>query len=220
MRAQLDRLRVLRETGMRVLGWKVGFGAPAARERLGISAPLVGFLTDAAQLPSGSRVPLSEWVRPVAEPEVALVMGRDLAAGAGREEAAAAIVALAPAIELADLDQPPQDVEAILAGNIYQKHVILGSADRARAGCRLEGLFATVRRNKETIASTAELQALTGDYLEIARHVAGVLEAFGERLAAGQILITGSIIPPLFVQPGEALDFELAPVGAVGVRFD
>jgi 2-keto-4-pentenoate hydratase len=220
MQAQLAALKARRAAGAWVIGWKVGFGAPAARQRLGIAAPLVGFLLDTALLPSRSCVPLAGWTKPVAEPEIAVLMGRDLAGGARREEAADAVAALAPAIELADLDTPPEDVAQILAGNIYQRHAIIGEPDRTRAGCRLEGLLATLRRNGAEIASTAEPQALTGDAVEIVRHVASVLERFGERLGAGQVIITGSVTPPLFVAPGEEIAFELAPIGAVSVRFE
>jgi len=52
------------------------------------------------------------------------------------------------------------------------------------------------------------------------RHVADGLAAFGERLRAGEIIITGSVVPPLIIEPDEnELAFALDPVGAVSVRF-
>ena len=51
------------------------------------------------------------------------------------------------------------------------------------------------------------------------RQVADMLGAFGERLRAGQVIITGSITPPLWVEPGEQLQFDLVPSGSVSVRF-
>ena len=52
------------------------------------------------------------------------------------------------------------------------------------------------------------------------RHVADVLAAFGERLRGGEIIITGSVVPPLTIEPGEdAIAFEVDPVGGVRVRF-
>ena len=58
------------------------------------------------------------------------------------------------------------------------------------------------RRGAEA-ARTANPQAATGELVDIVRHVADVLAAFGERLRAGEIIITGSIVPPLFVEPDE-----------------
>ena len=219
MAAQLGALRARRAAGAVSLGWKVGFGAPAALKRFNLEAPLVGFLLDSAQVASGATVSLAGWTQPVAEPEIGVFMGHDLRAGATREEARHAVAALAACIELADLDRAPEDVAAILAGNIYQRHVILGERDATRAGCRLDGLLARIVRNGEEIAATADPQALTGNYVDIVRHVADVLDAFGERLRAGHVIITGSVIPPLFVNAGETLEFDLQPVGRVVARF-
>ena len=219
MAIQLTSWHERLKAGEKALGWKVGFGAAAAMERLAIEAPLVGFLTDRSLIRSGDSVPLAGWTRPVAEPEIAIYMGKDLAAGADHGKARAAIGALGPAIELADLDHPPDDVTAILARNIYQRHVILGPRDASRAGCVLDGLRASVIRNGDEVAGTTDPQALTGNYLDIVCHVASLLAAFGERLRAGQVIITGSVVPPLWAAAGEEIAFSLEPVGSVSVRF-
>ena len=44
MRAQLALRRKRLDAGAKQIGWKVGFGAPAAMEKLKLTAPLVGFL--------------------------------------------------------------------------------------------------------------------------------------------------------------------------------
>lgn len=219
MAVQLASRRRLLGAGDRPLGWKVGFGAPAAMQKLGISEPLVGYLTARALLESGARVSLAGWKQPAAEAEIAVYLGADLAAGASRDQAQQAIAGLGAAIELADVDFPPDDVEKILGGNIYQRHVILGRPDASRAGCVLDGIYCRIARNGEEIAGTADPQALTGELVGIVRHVADRLAACGEMLRAGQVIITGSIIPPLFVAPGEELVFSLDPVGAVSIRF-
>ena len=219
MAKQLTRWHERLKAGEKALGWKVGFGAPAAMERLKIQAPLVGFLTDHALVPSGKTLSLAGWSKPVAEPEIAVHIGKDLPGGAGRDKVKAAIAALSPAIELADLDHPPDEVEAILAGNIYQRHIILGLRDASRAGGVTDGLLARVLRNGSEVATTSDPQALTGDLIDIVHHVADMLSAFGERLRAGQIIITGSIVPPLWVEAGEEIAFQLDPIGAVSIRF-
>ena len=218
MAAQLTRRNERLKAGEKALGWKAGFGSAAAMEKLRIEAPLVGYLTDTALVPSGKTVSLAGWVKPLAEPEIVVFIGKDLPRGANREAARAAISGLAPAIELADLDREPDDVQDILSGNVYQRHVVLGPRDATRAGCRLDGLQARVARNGAEIAATAEPQALTGDIVDIVRHVADLLAAFGDRLRAGQVIITGAIMPPLEVQAGEEVSYVLDPVGAVSVR--
>jgi 2-keto-4-pentenoate hydratase len=222
MAAQLRRRRGLLDSGHKPLGWKLAFGSPAAMERLHISAPLVGFLTDRALVPSGSELSFSGWTKPAAEPEIAVYLGKDLPAGTDRDTAKAALAAIGPAIELADVDHSSDDVEGTLACNIYQRHVILGRSHPAHAGGLLDGLAARVLCNGTEIADVSDpqsLQNLTGELLDIVRHTAGLLAAFGESLQAGQIIIAGSIIPPLWVAPGEEIVFHLAPVDTISIRF-
>ena len=137
MRAQLARRRELLAAGDAPLGWKVGFGAPAAMTMLRIDAPLVGFLTAAGSLEPGATASLAGFVKPVAEPEIAVHMGTDLPGGGDLAAAAAAVGAIGPAIELADLDRPPEDVEAILTGNIY--HRIRAARSARHRARRLQG---------------------------------------------------------------------------------
>jgi len=226
MEAQLRLRRELLNAGQQPLGWKLAFGGPAAMERLRINAPLVGFLLRSALLPSDFALSISNWKKPAAEPEIAVHLGKDLPANSDRDTAMAAISGLAPAIELADVDHPSDDVEGTLACNIYQRHLVLGRADSVFAGGLLDGLSCRVLRNGSEIASInsaeawqAAFQTMTGDLIDIVRHVANLLAAFGESLQAGQIIIAESITPPLWVAPGEDILFQLAPIDSISTRF-
>jgi len=219
MQHQLRCRRELLQAGKKPLGWKLAFGGPAALERLHISAPLVGFLMEDAILPTGASISLADWKKPAAEPELAVYMGRDLAAGADRQTAMSAIAGLGAAIEIADVDHPSDDVLGTLARNIYQRHVILNGCNEAYAGGRLDGLHARVLRNGEGMASTSELEALTGELIAIVTHVANLISVFGETLSAGHVIIAGSITPPIWVQPGESIGFELQPFESISLNF-
>ena len=208
--------------GEKSIGWKMAYGAPAIMQRLGITAPLAGFLTDRARLESGATVSLRGWTKPVAEPELAVYLGKDLPAGADRDAAVASIAAVRPAIELVDIERPaePETLELTLAGNISQRHVVLGPLDGKLAGADLANLKARVFRSDTEIAKTPDVTANTGDPVELLRHLANLLAAFGERLRASEFVITGSVVPPIFLeQPYEAIRFDLDPVGSVSVRF-
>jgi 2-keto-4-pentenoate hydratase len=220
MEKQLATRRARIAAGEKPLGWKVGLGAPAAMERLKIKAPLVGFMMQRSLLPNACTVPLGSWHKPVAEPEVAVTMGQDLPGGADRAATIVAIAALAPAIELADLNPPADDVEVTLAGNIFHRHVILGFPDASRAGARLDGLVGHVFRRGALAAKQDNVEALIGEMIGIVAHVAGTLAAYGERLRAGDVIITGSIVPPPFIEPDETeFAYALEPVGGLSVRF-
>jgi 2-keto-4-pentenoate hydratase len=220
MKVQLDLRRQRLAGGDKSLGWKVGFGAPALLKQFNISGPLIGFLTQNARVQYGDSVSLAGWAKPIAEPEIAVHIGRDVPAGTNRDAAAAAIAGISPAIELVDLHTPPQDPERILGENIYQRHVVLAGIEPARAGASSDGLACRIMRHGKESARTTDPQANTGQWIEIVRHVADVLAAFGERLRAGEIIITGSVVPPLALEPGEAgIAFEVDPLGGVAVMF-
>lgn len=202
------------------VGWKVGFGTSASQERLRIHEPLVGFLTEKALLPSGAVVSLEGWAKPAVESEIAIHMGNDLYGAVDRETTRAAIASIGPAFELADVHFPPEDVEMILADNIYNRHVILGRADPSRAGCILDGLEAQIYRNGDEVARTTDLQALTGDIVDIVSHVAKLLSSVGKRLRAGEFIIAGTIIPHIWVESKENVMYTLAPIDTIHVSFD
>src|SRR5258708_544854 len=189
MRGQLERRRKPLDAGHKPLGWKGGFGAPAMLQQLQISGPLVGFLTQNARVQSGGSVSLQGWAKPVAEPEIAVHIGRDVPAGADRDVASAAIAGISPAIELVDVHTPPMNPELVLAENIYQRHVVLGGTGPARAGARSDGLTCRIMRHGNESARTTDPQANTGQWVEIVRHVADVLAAFGERRRACESII-------------------------------
>ena len=106
----------------------------------------------------------------------------------------------------------------MLEGDIFQRHVIL--CGNTRAGASTSGLTSRVfRRGAETNVST-DPEALTGRLPDIVAHVASTLAAFGEKLAAGDVIITGSITPPLMIESDDdELTHVLEPIGEVSVQF-
>ena len=220
MAAQLATRRARIAAGERPLGWKVGLGAPASMERMQIKAPVVGFLMQRALLLSGSTVSFSGFTKPVAECEIAARMAKDLPGGASPDDASAAVKDIFPAIELADFDPPPaaDNLDAVLAGNIYQRHVIL--CGNTRAGGSVAGLTSRLIRRGAQAANTTDPEALTGKLPDIVALVANTLAAYGEKLSAGDVIITGSITPPIILEPDETdLTHALDPIGEVSVNF-
>jgi 2-keto-4-pentenoate hydratase len=219
MAAQMSMRRKQLSSGARHLGWKVGFSTPAAMERMGTTAPLFGFMTDRSLVSSGSIVSVAGWTRGVLEPEVAVHLGSDVPSRADDAEVRAAISGLGPAVELADLDPDVLDVEAILAGDIFHRHVLLGPVDRSRAGGSITGVEALVFRNGAKIAGGPGPADFPAETIVILRALAHELEANGETLRAGDVVITGSLVPPIKVGPGQALRAQVTPLGEIEVRF-
>jgi 2-keto-4-pentenoate hydratase len=206
MAAQLGDMRRALDRDERPLGWKLGFGTPPAMQKLGTDAPLVGHLLTANRLESGAIVDISKWANPKLEPEIV--------ARAGEKGEVAAIGA---AIELADMDPNESDPEAILAGNIFQRHVLLGpvteGADPADATLR-------VLVNGEEVAAQDDVTSATGDLGKLLEHVKKTLEAAGAELERGDMVICGSIVPALDVKPGDTVEVRLPPLGSLTVTFE
>jgi 2-keto-4-pentenoate hydratase len=220
MKEQLAARRARIAAGEAPLGWKVGFAAPAMMEKFKITAPLVGYLMQRGLVASGGSASLKGWIKPVAEPEIAVHIGHDLAGGGDRAAAAAAIAALSPAIELADAEIPFEDPEAILRRNIFQRHVILGERDPSRAGGNTAGLTARLLRRGAEATRTSDPEAATGKLVDVVRHVADLLAAFDEKLGAGDIVICGSVVPPVMVEADETgVAYALDPIGTISVAF-
>ncbi|MGH6789986.1 MAG: hypothetical protein ACRECC_09925, partial [Pseudolabrys sp.] len=152
--------------------------------------------------------------------EICARMATDLGGGATPDAAMAAIKEILPAIELAEFDPPPtpDNLDVVLAADIYNRHVIFGGA--SRAGGSVAGLTSRlIRRGAET-ARTTDPEALTGKLTDIVAHVANTLAAYGEKLSAGDVIITGSITPPIMLDADETgLTHALDPIGKVSVHF-
>lgn len=227
---QLAMRRRMLSRGATAVGWKVGFGSPAAHEAMQITSPLVGYLTSSTEFESGARVAIAGWKQAMVEFEVAVYMGEDLVAGAREEDVRAAVSAVGPAIELADVDLPVEGaaIEAILAGNIFHKGVILGEPDENRAGLDVTDLVARVLIDGQERFTTRDLQAMAGAHATAVATVANALSAGGEMLRAGDVIITGSIFPPIPVtestESTESTEFTFAlepfdPISVVIDRF-
>ncbi len=200
--------------GHGAIGWKLAFGAPASLERFDLAGPLVGFLTSATVHSSGTTVSCQGWKRPVAEPEIAVYIGSEVHQG----RVAESISGIGAAIELANVDPPPGDIEEMLAGDIYHKAVIFGEPDWGRAGGDRSGLTARVLHDGDEVLNSTDLEAMTGEMIEIVGHAAALLDAAGAGMSAGDIVIIGSVTPPISIEPGQEIVFDLSPLEPISVN--
>lgn len=200
--AMLVRRREQLAQGAEPLGWKIGFNVTAAQEKLGIDAPLAGYLSTDGLLDSGAEVSLSDGPV-VVESEVAVELGDD----------ARSIVALLAALEVADPPDLDQDVETILAGNIFHRAVAFGP--RVETG-EPGGARILVNGELEHEVAPAETAAHLDAMVDA---VARRLNAVDEGLSPGDRIITGVIAPPHAAQPGDRVRLELDALGGVELLF-
>jgi 2-keto-4-pentenoate hydratase len=201
MRQLLARRSEELDGGAQPIGWKVGINVRSLQHYFGISGPVVGYLTDATQFEVGVPVDVAGWTRPALEVEVAVRVGDD-----GR------VAALAPALELVDLDAGFNHLERILAGNIFHRGVIFGPEV---TGVAVGDLAVEVRQGDELVAS-GELGEEPDVTVEVVRDF---LELHGAELGPGDRILAGSMITAHPVEPGEHFEISFGPLGALTVEF-
>ena len=201
--ALLTRRRELIAEGVEPIGWKIGFNVPAVQEKLGIDRPLAGFLTSDGLLEDGATWSLSRDGDVVVESEVGVELDAD----------ARSIAALRPALELTDPPDLSQDVETILAGNIFHRAVAFGP----RVAIDTPGparILVNGATQHEIVAQEAGARLE-----EMVAVVSRRLSDAGEQLQAGQLIITGVLAPPHPAKPGDVVRLEVDGVGGVELHF-
>jgi 2-oxo-hept-3-ene-1,7-dioate hydratase len=203
MRALLAARHKELAAGASAVGWKVAFNVPAVQELFGLDGPVVGFLNTTTVRADGAVIDLTGWQSPALEVEVALRVGPD-----GR------VSAVAPALELVDLDLPFDDLQPILGGNLFHRGVVFGP-ETAPDACRgLEIRVESVADGAERSRGTfSDDPAIT---LEVVRTF---LAEHGADLEPGHRIIAGSIGPAVPVARGDRVRVDFGLLGHLGLSF-
>ena len=202
MRALLARRDAALASGTVAVGWKIGFNSPAIQAHFGLRTAVVGYLLESGVVADGATVRVGSWAAPAVEVEVAIRVGEH-----------GGVAGLAPALELVDLDLPYDDIEPILAGNIFQRGVVFGDDI---PGADPWAVVATVQRAGQFVAEGR----LVEDPATTVAFVQSFLASFGATLEPGDRIIGGSVVAPLPVAPGDALEVSFGALGRLSVRFE
>ena len=219
MKAQLERWRAQLAAGAGRAGWKLGMHLRALQEPLGIDTPVLGFLTVANTIAPGSTHALAGGTMVGVEPEIAVHLRADVARDASAEQARGAIAGLGPALEIVDVNGPRDDLEWMLAHNLFQRGVVFGLCDPTRADGSIGDVTVRAFHNGTTVGRT-DAHTVLGDVADIIRFAANFLSMFGEQLRAGDRIITGSLTAPVWVQAGDLVTADFGALGTVGLRFE
>jgi 2-keto-4-pentenoate hydratase len=169
---------------------------------------------------NGAEVPMARFVEPVVEAEIALVLARDLAGpGITPLTAAAAVEGAAPALELVDFRYAgkPGGTD-LVADGVYANAIVLGpSLTAARhLDLALEGL---VYEHNGAIVATNTAAEVMGSPFNSLAWIANALGARGLGLAAGQVVMTGSVSALVRPTAGDTVRATYTRLGSVSARF-
>jgi 2-keto-4-pentenoate hydratase len=206
------------DPGQRRVGWKVGLTAKAIQEQFSVHEPVFGCLLAEGRKPSGHVFRASELIKPGFENEVLIELGRDVAPGADVKAVAAAVKSLAPALEIIETRGDfTRQLAVALADNAQQKAFVAGTPVTPDKIGDLAAVTARVRINAQEVASGLGAAVLGHPYNSVA-WLAGKLAAFGERLRAGDVVMSGSFTRQFPLAAGDTVETTFEGLGTVATK--
>ena len=212
-----------RRTGAVPVGYKIGLTSARMQAMCGVARPIAGIVLSDRVQPSGCRLDRAAYGRLGIEFEIAVRLARDLLATAApfaMADITAAVDAVAPAIEIVDdraADYGAIDPLSLVADNSWNAGIILGTFEQHWPD--LPALTGTVTRNGVKLDQGTGADVLGHPFAPLvwlANHQA----ERGRGLAAGAIVMTGSIVTTKFPAGGESYRFDLAGLGSVEVAIN
>lgn len=219
---QLAQIRRRLAGGAEVIGYKVGLTSAAMQQQMGVFEPDFGHLLTDMLHPADAPIATARFRQPRAEPEVALILGRDLRGpGLSVADTISATAYVLPAIEIIDSRIADWKIGLIdtIADNASSGGLVLGQTP-VPAGGRDLALAGCVFRRNGRIQSTGTGAAVLGSPWHAATWLANTLTARGARLQAGSIILTGSITAAVTVTAGDTVTVTIDGLGSVTAVFD
>jgi 2-keto-4-pentenoate hydratase len=204
-------------------GFKIGATGSRMQEYLGLDGPAAGFMAIGNLYRSGATVQFADFVRPGVECELAVRLVHDLPPGpCTSEQATAAVGDLFAAIEIVENrygDLKLLGTPTLIGDQVYHGAAVLGDpgpADwRGLDMATLRGRF-FVDGNQRDEGVGADLMGHPMNCLAWLA-ASSVAAAFGG-LKAGQVVMLGSVTPPIWLTGPASVTVEFEPLPPVQVR--
>jgi 2-keto-4-pentenoate hydratase len=222
-RVQTALLDLKTQRGDRVVGKKVGATSQAALQLFGLSEPFYGSLLAAGRVPDGGTIPAAQLIHPRVECEIAFQLGQPLRGpDISAADVLAATAALLPAFEIVDArtsDWKLQGMRELIADNGVVSRYVLGEGRTLDVGLDLRNVTAVLTKNGEQVAE-GQGTAVLGDPATAVAWLVNKLATHTQHLAAGDIILAGSLTPLHPVQAGDQFTATFAGIGSVAVTFE
>jgi len=217
---QQEFVKLLLADGDRIVGWKLGLTSKPMQDMLGISDPDYAPQFTSQVIDDGASIPVSDYIHPKVEAEIALVLGKSLKGpGVSLLDAAQAVEGAVAAIELVDsrienwkIKLPDTIADLASAGS-----TILGSrVVPVDFDLRLTGMV--MWHNGEIVATGAGAAALGNPVYTLA-WLANTLAPYDVTLEAGMFVMTGSLHAAFDVAVGDVIRADFDRLGSVRAKF-
>lgn len=210
------------ESGETIIGKKIGVTSKAVQNMLNVHQPDFGYLTDRMVFGNGDEMPISEQlIQPRAEGEIAFMLKRDLIGpGVSNADVLRATEAVIPCFEIVDsrIRDWKIKIQDTVADNASCGLFVLGdkAVDPRKVDLATAGMV--VEKNGELLSTGAGAAAL-GSPVNCVAWLANTLGSFGIPLKAGEVILSGSLVPLEPVVAGDFMRVEIGGIGSASVRF-
>jgi 2-oxopent-4-enoate/cis-2-oxohex-4-enoate hydratase len=206
----------------KIVGKKIGVTSKPVQDMLGVFQPDFGFLTDAMEYPSGAEVSIANtMIQPRAEAEIAFRLKHDLVGpGVSEADVLAATETIIPCFEIVDsrIDGWKIKIQDTVADNASCGVFVLGNAAVDPHDFDLPNLKVVVKKNGQLLSEGLG-SAVQGNPLTAVAWLANTLGEFGIPLNAGEVILSGSLVPLEPVIAGDFMEMELVGVGTTSIKF-
>ena len=205
-----------------MIGKKIGVTSKVVMDMLNVRQPDFGFLTDKMVYGNCAEVPASTTlIQPKAEGEIAFILKQDLEGpGVTNADVIAATDFVMPCFEIVDsrIRDWQIKIQDTVADNASCGAIVLGDKTVSPLDVDLSTCGIVVSLNGE-IVSTGAGAAAMGSPVNAVTWLANTLGAFGIGLKAGELILSGSLVPLQAVSPGDAMHMEIGGIGQASARF-
>lgn len=199
-----------------VVGKKIGVTSAAVQEMLGVFQPDFGFLTDKMAYADKAAIPVAgNLIQPRAEGEIAFRLKADLRGpGVTEADVLAATECIMPCFEIVDsrINDWKIRIQDTVADNASCGVYVLGETEIDPQGVDLAALEIKVFKNGTEI-STGKGAAVQGNPLTAVAWLANTLGEFDIPFLAGEVILSGSLVPLEPVKAGDSIRLELFGAG-------
>ena len=217
----LDFLARRVKDGEKVVGKKIGVTSKAVQDMLGVHQPDFGFLTDWMFVEGDIDVDGKALIAPRAEAEIAFILKDSLnGPGVTAADVMAATESIAPCFEIVDsrINDWKISIVDTVSDNASCGVYVIGDARLDPREFDLPGLHVAVTKNGEPL-SEGYGNAVQGDPAQAVAWLANTLGAYGVTLDAGDVILSGSLVPLEPAVAGDVFEMQLHGVGACTARF-
>jgi 2-oxopent-4-enoate/cis-2-oxohex-4-enoate hydratase len=208
--------------GERIIGKKIGLTSKAVQNMLGVGEPDFGFLTDGMAYSQGQEMPISkQLIQPKAEGEIAFILKKNLLGpGLTAADVIAATECVMPCFEVVDsrVENWNIKIQDTVADNASCGLFVLGDTAVSPRSVDLRTVGMVVEKNGAVLSTGAGAAAL-GSPVNSVMWLANTLGEFGIPLKAGEVILSGSLVPLESVQAGDFMSVSIGGIGAASVRF-